>query len=423
MTVARLIRREILHRKLSFALGVLSVAVAAGVLVAQVTLLKKHDARTEQILAEKEAETKAAMAKLEDDVRKITVKMGFNVLILPKAQALGDLYDDDKTPLSMPEEYSARLARSRVATINHVLPTLTRKVKWPERARKVILTGVKGEVVIHSGSQKPILETVAPGHAVVGYELHKSLQLQAGQPLRFMGRDFQVSKLMEERGNSDDITLWINLAEAQRLLDCPDAINAILALECNCSADRLAKIRDEIASLLPDTRVVEFASQAIGRAEARTRAAQQAEESLQQEKAGRARLRAQRESFAALLVPAVFLAAAVWIALLTLLNVRDRRTEIGVLRALGVRSYQVLLIFIGKAVLMGLAGALLGSLGGLLGGSFASESLLHRLQSGLTSLDTLALVFLAAPLLAAIAAWIPALLAAQQDPAKVLQEE
>ena len=368
MTVARLIWRELWHRKLSFALGVLSVAMSVGVLITQVVLLKRHDLRTEQILAAKEADTTALLQKYEDDVRKITVKMGFNILILPKDQALADLHDEDKMARTMPEDYAAKLARSRVATINHVLPTLTRKVKWPERERKVILMGVKGEVFIQSASQKPILEAVAPGQVVVGYELHRSLGLKSGQPLRFLGRDFKISKLMEERGSSDDITLWINLNEAQDLLQAPGLINAILALECNCSSDRLAKIRQEISALLPDTRVIEFASQALGRAEARNRAAQQAADALGQEREGRARLRAQREAFASLLTPAVFLASGVWIALLTWVNVRDRRTEIGVLRALGVRSSQVLLLFVGKAAVMGLLGAAVGDGLGLLCG-------------------------------------------------------
>ena len=423
MTVTRLIWREMWHRKLSFSLGAVSVAVAVGVLVAQVALLKKHDLRTEQLLAEKEADTKTRLQKYEDDVRKITVKMGFNILILPKDQALADLHDEDKLARTMPEDYAAKLARTRVATINHVLPTLTRKIKWPERERKVILMGVKGEVYLQSASQKPILEAVAPGQMVVGSELHRSLSLKTGQPLRFMGRDFKISKLMEERGSSEDITLWINLNEAQELLQAPGVINAILALECNCSPDRLAKIREEISALLPDTRVIEFASQALGRAEARNRAAQQAAEELQQEREGRAHLRAQRESFAAVLTPAVFLASGVWIALLTWVNVRDRRTEIGVLRALGVRSSQVLLIFVGKAALMGLVGAVVGEGVGLLCGGFAGEPLPQRLQMGVLCRETLLLVLAAAPILTVVASWIPALLATQQDPALVLQEE
>ncbi|MEI7732526.1 MAG: FtsX-like permease family protein [Verrucomicrobiota bacterium] len=422
MNMIRLILRELCFRKLNFFLGVLGIAAAVGCLVAELTLLRKHDLTTEKILAAKQVETEAMLDKLEDDYRKITLKLGFNILILPKEQSLQDLYDEDKTSQLLPEAYADKLAKSRVATINHVLPTLTRKVKWPERQRKVVLMGVKGEVFIQSAKQKPLLEAVPPGHLVAGYELHQSLGLAVGQTITFMGRPFTVSKLLEEKGNADDITLWINLNEAQELLQCPGRINAILALECNCSADRLAKIRAEITNLLPDTKVVEFASQALARAEARNRAGEQAALTLQHEQANRAALRAQRESFAAILVPTALVAAGLWIALLTIANVRDRRPEIGVLRAIGVQSWQILGIFIGKAVLSGLVGAVAGAGLGLVAGAYWQERPTPELWSALMTPQLFLAALVVAPLLAVMASWLPALLAARQDPAVVLQD-
>ena len=431
MRLSRLILREISFRKLNFALGALGVAAAVGCLMAEITLLRKHDLTTERILAAKESETKEMMAKLEDDYRKITLKMGFNILILPKDQTLNDLYDEEKTPQYLPEDYADKLAKSRVATINHVLPTLTQKVKWPEQSRKIVLMGVRGEAYMQSRNQKPLLEEVKPGSLVAGFELHQNLKLAVGQKIKFMGREFTLSKLMEEIGNADDITLWINLGEAQELLGHKGQISAIMALECNCAQDRLAIIRAEIGKLLPDTKVVEFASQALARAEARNRAADQAEASLLQEKANREKLRKQRESFAAILVPTVLLGAGIWIALLTFGNVRDRRTEIGILRAIGLRGGQVLTIFIGKAVLRGRAGAFIGCAGGLVAGALwqqpAGQDLLPQVADAATLCrladPTLVIaVFAAAPFLAVLASWLPALQAAQQDPAVVLQD-
>jgi len=422
MNWARLILREIAFRKLNFGLAVLSVAAAAGCLVAQYTLLRVHDKQTERLLAAREAELRQMMARLQDDYRKIMLKLGFNIMILPAGASLNDLHNDEQPPALMPEEYAHVLASNRVMTINHVLPTLTRKVKWPEQQRKVILMGVKGEVLIQSATQKPLLEAVPAGHVVVGYELHQSLGLKAGQTLVFMGRNFTISKLMEEKGNTDDITLWINLHEAQQLLGMPGQINAILALECNCEADRLAKIRAEIGALLPGTRVIEFASQAITRAEARNRAAAQALASLQHEKEGRARLRAQQEAFAAWLIPVVLSAAAVWIALLTWLNVRDRRGEIGLLRALGVRAGQVLGVFIGRAAASGLVGAVIGAAAGVWVALRWDSGLPAEIYRQALDMGLLAAVVVTSPLLAAAAAWVPALVAARQDPAHILRE-
>lgn len=425
MNLSRLVFREIRHRKPSFALGVLSVSVAVAFLVASLAILQKHDARTEQIIAAKAVEIEQQMAKLEDDYRKVMLKMGFNVMILPKDQNLSDLYADDFASKYMPEEYATRLAKSRVATINHLLPSLQQKVKWPEYQRTVLLMGVRGEVYLQSAQQKPLLDAAAPGTMILGQELARSFPLKVGDKTKLMGREFTVAKINPERGNKDDITVWINLAEAQELLDKRGLINGILALDCTCdTVDRLARIRSEIARILPDTQIIEYASQALTRAEARQRAATEAQTSIQREKEGRAKLRREREALAAVLVPVVVVGSAVWIGLLALANVRDRRGEIGILRALGLQTRQILLIFLGKAVVIGLGGAAFGYLVGRTIGA------LWRDAPGATPLHVafvdpllLVAVLVAAPLLAALASWLPAMSATQQDPAVVLREE
>ncbi len=425
MRPARLIFREILYRKLNFALGVVSVGAAVASLVAELAVLQKHDARTERIIVAKEKETREKMARLEDDYRKITKGLGFNVLILPREQNLSDLFAQDYATQYMPEAYVERLATSRVATIQHLLPSLQQKLKWLEHERTIILVGVRGEVpILHADPKKPILEAVPAGTMVVGSEIHRSLHLKAGDRVKLLGREFTVSKLHPERGTKDDITVWISLAEAQTLLGRQGQINGILALECVCAADSLDKVRAEIGRILPDTQVLEFQSQTLARAEARQRAAAEARDAIERERQNRARLRAERESFAAILVPVVVAGSALWIAFLAFSNVRERRVEIGLLRALGVPARRILTIFLGRAVAMGLAGACLGSAAGLLIGAAWHEGAgpAPLTPVWLTASSWLA-VIAGAPLIAALAGWLPSFLAAQQDPAVVLSRE
>ncbi|HOW65899.1 MAG TPA: FtsX-like permease family protein [Candidatus Paceibacterota bacterium] len=425
MNLIHLVLREICHRKLNFSLGAVSVSLAVACLVAELAILQKHDARTEQIVSAKEAATREQMAKLEDDYRKVMLKMGFNVLILPKDQNLGDLYADDFGSKFMPEEYAARLAKSRVATINHVLPSLQQKVKWPEFERTVLLMGVRGEVYIQSAQQKPLLDAVTPGTMILGHELARTLNLKAGEKTKFMGREFAVAKVNSERGNKDDITVWISLSEAQELLGKPGLINGILALDCTCDTlNRLGRIRPEIASILPDTQVIEYASQALTRAEARQRAAIEAQASIRREKEGRDKLRAEREALAAVLVPVVILGSSVWIGLLALANVRERRGEIGILRAIGLRTPQLLFIVLAKAGIIGFCGAGAGYVAGRTIGALWHETP-DSSPLGIPFMDLrlFALILAAASLVALLASWLPAVHAAQQDPAVALREE
>ena len=421
MSIWHLVFREIAHRKLNFLLCVLSIGVAAACLTASSTLLRAHDARTTQLVAAKEEETKKQMDKLEDDYRKITIKLGFNVLILPKDQNLADLYASDYASKYMPEDYAKRLAASGVVTVNHLLPMLQEKVKWPERERTIILVGTRGEVPKNfADPRKPMLDPVLAGSIILGYELHKSLKLNKGDKIELMGRSFTVGECYAERGTKDDITAWVNLKEAQQLLGKEGQINGILALECVCAADSLAKVRAEIARILPDTQVIEYASQVLARAEARQRASVAAEESIAAEKAQRLRLRNESEGFAALLVPIVMAACSVWVAFLALANVRERRNEIGILRAIGMRSRQISSAFLGKAFLFGLAGGVAGWGAGFAVGLAWSKSIP---PASLFDAKLLAACIVVSPLLSLLASWIPATLAAQQQPADILREE
>ena len=420
MTILKLTIKEITRRKLNFVLGLTSVVLAVTVLVGALTMLKMHDIRTAQIVSQKEEETKQRLAKLEDDYRKIMKNLGFNLLLIPKDQNLGDLYADDFASKYMPETSVNTLAQSKIMSIRHLLPSLQQKIKWSEQQRSIILIGTRGEVpFLHRDPKEPILVAVPKGSAVLGYELAASLNISPGETIQLMGKMFKVEKTNEERGTKDDITIWIDLEEAQHLLQRPEQINAILALKCHCYGNDIAQVRKEIAAILPDVQVIEKGTRVLTRAEARDRAAQEAQEALQAEIQNRQRLRDEQELFSSILVPLVLLGAGIWIALLFFANVRERKSEIGILRALGVRSRSILLLFLSKAMVIGALGAILGYLIGtaaglMWGGQFTPAAV---------DLKLLLLALILALLLSVFAGWIPAFLASQQDPADVLREE
>ncbi len=420
MKISLLVVKEIERRKMNFFLGLLSVMFAVGSVTGALTLLKIHDMKSEMIISRKEKETRERLARLQDDYRKITKKLGFNLLILPEGQNLNDFYADDYAARLMPESYVDSLAHSRSVLIRHLLPSLQEKITWPERHRTIILTGIRGEVpFVHKNPKEPLIEPVPAGKVIVGYELHKSLNIQPGDTLKIKGHTFRVEKCNDLRGNKDDITIWMNLKEAQEILGKPGMINAIQALKCHCVGNALGNVREEVHSVLPGTQVIEKGTRVLMRAEARDRAAREAVEALEAEKRNRQAVRKEQEHFASVLIPAVILASAVWIAFLFLGNVRDRKSEVGILRAVGVSERKIMKLFLLKALMMGLAGALAGYLGGiiaggLLGGWFSIQIFDFRI---------FIMVLIFAPALALMAAYIPAMLAARRDPAEVLREE
>ena len=451
MNVRRLVVREIKHRKLNFLLGLLSVTVAVASLVGAQTLLtadsiitgrllNAKEAEVEKSVAEKEAAVQQAGKELQDMIRKQMLGLGFNVLILPESQSLSELHLNGSMSATMPEEYVDRLANSKIVTVNHLLPSVTKRISWEEYDLEVVVVGTRGEVpILHRGLKKPLLAEVAAGKMVVGREIQQQLDVKKGDTVQLKGREFTVSKIHAERGSVDDVTVWINLAEAQKILGMQNLINAILALECGCSGDRISQIRAEIVGILPGTQVIERYSQALTRAESRAKAKAAAEKACQQAKvSGEEQLALERSSrqdledrhsgFAAILVPLVVLGSIITIGLLAFVNSRQRSQEIGILRAIGLSTGQLMLVFLVKAAAIGLFGGIAGAFAGLMVGRLLGSvqpdmaSWNDLFASGNLS-DVLVMAPLAALLLSGLASWLPALLAARQDPAVILQRE
>jgi ABC-type lipoprotein release transport system permease subunit len=107
------------------------------------------------------------------------------------------------------------------------------------------------------------------------------------------------------------------------------------------------------------------------------------------------------------------------------MNVRDRQQEIGVMRALGYDSGKVIAMFLGKAAIIGLVGAILGfAIGTALALNFGPD--IFKITAGTTikpELPLFILSLISAPLFAAVSSFIPAMIAVTYDPAVTLREE
>ena len=426
MKIRHLVAKEIGHRRFNYALSVCATLVATASLIGSVVLLRMNDIKTGSILREKEAALQSRMDKLKDDTRKSMLKLGFNLVILPKDQNLADWHADDYSTKYMPESYVDRLAGSSIVDIRHILPSLQQKIRWPERGRTIILMGTRGEVPnIHLDPQKPMQQPVPPGTIILGYELHQSLNIRVGDRISLLGREFKVKDCYQERGNKDDITAWISLKEAQQLLKKEGQINAILALECLCTGNSLPVIRKEVEAILPDTQVIEREPAVVARAEARNQVSDEARVTLDKEMRGREILRTERERLTSILIPVILITCALWVALMGFINVRSRREEIGILRTIGVNTRSIFMLFIWKHLTIGILGGFWGLLlGSLFVLFFANPGVpVGTVGSPLFWLGMAALAIVGASVLAVLAGWIPAMLASHQDPAVVLREE
>ncbi|MCK4323639.1 MAG: FtsX-like permease family protein, partial [Armatimonadetes bacterium] len=380
MSILRLLLREIQHRKLNFVSAIVAVVVAVTLFVAIVTMCDASRRETVRLMRD----------------------MGFNLLIVPENTDMADFWSEDFAREEMPEEYVYRLSNSDLMTVRHLVARLQKKIQW--RGRKVLLTGILPEVpMAHRAQKSPMGLTIPQGRAYVGFALARSINIKVGDKLEFGDKQLTVERCLVEKGSKDDIRIYAHLHDVQEIMGKSGIINEIEALNCLCYGKQsLSHIRADIAKILPGTRVTEFKSIAIARAETRRMV----------------------ENYALFIIPVVVLGTAIWISLLALGNVRERRTEIGVFRAMGLGSTPIAALFLGKAVLVGLIGAAAGFALGTWLALYLGPQIFPLTATRMTPmLSLLVWALVGAPVLCVMASYLPTLHAILQDPAQVLREE
>jgi putative ABC transport system permease protein len=246
--------------------------------------------------------------------------------------------------------------------------------------------------------------SITPGTVHVGFQIAERLQLENGDALELGPLRLTVAQCLAEAGNEDDIRLYTALSDAQHLLELEGRINEIKAIDCLCltsDQDPVAQLRAYLAKALPEAKVVQLRSIADARARQR-----------------------QMVNAQYVLVASVLLCVCtVWIVVLAVLNARERRPEIGVLRALGFGATPIAGLFLGRALILAAAGALVGYLvGSALALEFGPDVFRVTARSIRFEPTLLWYSLVGAPFFACLASVVPTLLAITQDPADTLRE-
>lgn len=385
MGITRLVFKEIRFRKVNFVLSLLAVITAVALFVVFVTTGESY----------------------RNETRKIQLGMGQNLRIIPKETRMDQYWSVGFSEFTMPEEYVFRFAALDGYEYTHLTATLQRAIEI--EGRRVVLTGILPEVMPPGRNQPPIMFAVKRGDVYVGSEVARFFGIEEGSEMELLGARFRVTKCLSPTGSSDDIKIFGHLEDVQELLELTGQINEIRALECLCliesgqtELDALSIAEAQLAEILPEGKALLLKGIADVREQQR----------------------ATMEGYLGLLAPLIIIAAGASIGILSMLNVRERYDEIGILRAIGYGSLALTRLFMGRAVILGLLGAPLGFvLGGVVALKLGPE--IFSLTAGAMRLNLVWLAWLVilAPAFTAIAAFIPMVSAVTWDPVRTLRDE
>lgn len=374
--------KEIAYRKFNFILAVLGMIAAVAIVVLFFMM------------------TTAS----QNETKRLTRDMGFNLRIIPEETNMNKFWISGYSSKTMPQEYVAKLVDAKSFYYAHLTATLHKRIQWNNT--EVVLTGISPDELETTGKKKSkMIFSIQPGQVYLGYELAKDFNIKEGDKLSILGKDFTVKQSLSEVGSEDDIRIYFDLTELQQILQMEGRINEIMALNCLCSAegdDPLEELRIQLGSVLPHTKVIMNKTIAVARE----------------------RQRKMMDSYFAILLPIFLVVCAFWIGTFSMLNVLQRRSEIGLMRAMGHTSIKIARLFFARAMVVGIVGAVLGFfLASWISLEYGTEIFKVTARSIKPNWSLLYFSILIAPLFAALAAFIPVVFAINQEPAEVLKEE
>ena len=419
MNALLLLLAEIAYRPLNFLLCLAAIAVAATLFVAGPLMLDSYVRTTQAQLDEVDEETGKTLAELDKQTKRIMRDIGLNLRLVHKDTNFGDLFFDYKA-VDFPQSDVDLLAKAKdISTIVHVVASVNERLIWNDKP--VLLVGVLPILTdSQKNEEKPhMVKHVERGTVHVGHQLGEGLKV--GGTLTIKDREFTIASIQPSRGTRDDQQLLVHLEDAQEMLGLEGRIHQMLALSCKCKGERVGKILKQLETVLPHLKVTEMEARATAREKQRDLVTAKRDEQLALIKSNREASESSLRKLVTLVSPLVVGVCGLFVGLLTWLNVRERRSEIGVLRAIGRGGGSIALMILGKAALIGLLGGVLGCCLGIWAASGIAEGL--SAEAVQPNRDRLLLMTtLGAPLIAVIASYLPMLAALMQDPSVVLSD-
>jgi putative ABC transport system permease protein len=434
MSWVRVILAELLHHRSNAIAGLAAVMLAVGAIFTTGVLLSDYETDSSRAFRAKQAKLETQLADLRADISRAMGHLGFNMTILPAGQDTADWYAQDQSSPTMAETSVRRLAEADGTGLCRVAGQLRRRIDWPERNWPIVVigrgpvmsadpntaseTGQKSrpDAILRNPNLLPdrYAKPIEPGTVALGHELHKVFSLHTGDDIQLMGRTMRVARCLPQEGNRDDLAIWTTLADAQQLLAMPDHITEIVAQGTAAALEDLPQLRRQVSQILPGAQVVQRLPGTVASKLATTNTHRSEQARMQQELSTQADLNRFRRRLAGVVGTLVVASCALWIGWLAWSNVTERRVEIGIWRACGLRARRVAAIFLGRWLILGIAGAAAGLTAAalillLIGGVYVG-------QPGL-----LALALAVALLLSATAAAIASLAASRTDPAITLR--
>lgn len=272
-------------------------------------------------------------------------KYGANIVVTPKSQTISVPYGNILVGNVTTPESSVNkiLTIKNRANIRVLSPKLYGQIQYENNSLLIV-----GAIPEREATLKKWWEITGSlpknnsKEVLLGSAVESALKLDTGSVTSINGVAFTISGILKETSSVDDYSVFMPLQVAQQFLNQPGVVSVIdVGSLCNnCPVEDIAQ---QIMEVLPQVKATPV------------------------QQAAKLRMTAteQTANFSLLLGSIILIVGAAGIMNTMLSSIHERTREIGILMSLGADSFHLYRIFILEALILGIFGGLIGTIGGL----------------------------------------------------------
>lgn len=285
---------------------------------------------------------------MSKDIEERLDRFGANIVMVPKSENLSLSYGGinmGSVNYKVTEFDESKMPEIRNIKNNKNLGIVAPKVMGPVKVngRSVLLIGVdfEQELAIKTWWRFNGTFPKKKNELLIGSEAASTFNLSVGDLLTFSDRQFRVSAVLLSTGASEDSVIIADLHEAQKVLGKEGKISMV-EIAAFCRGCPITEMALQIAEKFPGAKVTALKQAVMSKMQS---------------------IEMFRSFSLGISVLVIFIGAL--LVMVTMMgSVNERTREIGIFRAIGFRRGHIMQIILLEAMIVGLAGGIIGFVGG-----------------------------------------------------------